>query len=144
LMLDVLAVPETRPLEALLGDMRRQRVQMAVVVDEHGGTEGIITMEDLLEEILGQIDDEHDPQMARTRVEAKGSTIVAGRLNLDEVAEATGFAVPDGPYETLAGFALARLGRLPEPGEMIVEAGWRIEVVAMDGRRIAALRVVAP
>ena len=144
LMHEVLAVPETRELEDVLADMRVRRNQLAVVVDEHGGTAGIITLEDILEEILGEIGDETDRVEVRTRSEAQGSTVVSGRLNLDEVEEATGFRVPEGPYETLAGFVVARMGYLPEVSDMVVFDGWRIEVVAVDGRRVATLRVVAP
>ena len=144
LMHQVLAVPETRELEDVLADMRVRRNQLAVVVDEHGGTAGIITLEDILEEILGEIGDETDRVEVRTRSEAQGSTVVSGRLNLDEVEEATGFRVPEGPYETLAGFVVARMGYLPEVSDMVVFDGWRIEVVAVDGHRVATLRVVAP
>ena len=143
LMRDVPFVPETRPLDNLFADLRSGRGQMAMIVDEHGGTAGIVTMEDLLEEIVGAIDDEHDRSLPRTNVEDSGSDIVSGRLNLDEVFEATGFEVPEGPYETLAGYVLARLGHLPQPSEMVEEDGWRVEVVAVVGRRIATLRVVA-
>ena len=144
LMHEVLAVPETRELEDVLADMRVRRNQLAVVVDEHGGTAGIITLEDILEEILGESGDETDRVEARTRSEAQGSTVVSGRLNLDEVEEATGFRVPEGPYETLAGFVVARMGYLPEVSDMVVFDGWRIEVVAVDGHRVATLRIVAP
>ncbi|MBT3247222.1 MAG: HlyC/CorC family transporter, partial [Actinobacteria bacterium] len=144
LMHDALAVPETRSLELLLDDMRLARKQMAVVVDEHGGTAGVITMEDLLEEIVGEIDDEHDPRVARTSVQEPGTTVIPGGFHLDEVEEASGFQVPEGPYETLAGFVLARLGHIPEPSEMVHEDGWCIEVVAVEGRRVATLRVVSP
>jgi len=144
LMHEVLAVPETRELEDVLADMRVRRNQLAVVIDEHGGTAGIITLEDILEEILGEIGDETDRVEVRTRSEAQGSTVVSGRLNLDEVEEATGFRVPEGPYETLAGFVVARMGYLPEVSDMVVFDGWRIEVVAVDGHRVATLRVVAP
>ena len=143
-MHEVLAVPETRELEDVLADMRVRRNQLAVVVDEHGGTAGIITLEDILEEILGEIGDETDRVEVRTRSEAQGSTVVSGRLNLDEVEEATGFRVPEGPYETLAGFVVARMGYLPEVSDTVVFDGWRIEVVAVDGHRVATLRVVAP
>jgi|TARA_B100002003_G_scaffold53003_1_gene48254 CBS domain containing-hemolysin-like protein len=142
LMRDVPFVPETRPLDDLFADLRSGRGQMAMIVDEHGGTAGIVSMEDLLEEIVGAIDDEHDRSLPRTRVEEPGSTVVSGSLNLDEVFEATGFEVPEGPYETLAGYVLACLGHLPQPSEMVEEDGWRVEVVAVIGRRIATLRVV--
>lgn len=145
LMAPVLAVPETRELDELLVELRDGGSQMAVVVDEHGGTAGIITLEDILEELVGEIDDEHDvPSAVFTRAEARGSTIVPGSLHPDEVREATGFEMPEGDYETLAGLVLARLGHIPEPGEMVEVDGWRLEVVAMDRLRIASIRVVAP
>ena len=144
LMHEVLAIPETRGLQNVLSDMRSARNQLAVVVDEHGSTAGIITLEDIVEEIVGEIGDEYDQIELRTHSEVQGSTIVSGLLNLDEVEEVTGFQVPEGPYETLAGFFLANRGSLPEPSEMIEVNGWRIEVVAVDGRRIATLRVVEP
>jgi|TARA_B110000263_G_scaffold195369_1_gene173745 CBS domain containing-hemolysin-like protein len=143
LMRDVPFVPETQPLDDLFADLRSGRGQMAMIVDEHGGTAGIVTMEDLLEEIVGAIDDEHDRSLPRTNVEDTDSKIVSGRLNLDEVLEATGFEVPEGPYETLAGYVLDCLGHLPQPSEMVEEDGWRVEVVAVFGRRIETLRVVA-
>ena len=144
LMHDVVAVPETRSLDGLLDDLRDHRSHMAVVVDEHGGTAGIVTVEDVLEEIVGEIDDEHDRQVVRTHADGSGSIVVSGRLNPDEVLDATGLRVPPGPYETLAGFVLQRLGRLPEPTAIVEHEGWRIEVVAVDGRRIATLRIVVP
>ena len=144
LMTDVHAVPETRELEHLFEDLRSSRGHLAVVVDEHGGTAGIITLEDLLEEIVGEIDDEYDVAADATRVEQFGSTVVSAGLHPDEVAEATGFVMPDGPYETLAGFVLDRLGYIPRPGHIVTCDGWRIEVVAMQRHRIVTARVVAP
>ena len=144
LMTDVFAVPETRELEHLFEDLRTDRQHMAVVVDEHGGTAGVITLEDLLEEIVGEIDDEYDVAAEATRVEQRGSFVVSAGLHPDEVAEATGFEMPDGPYETLAGFVLDRTGRIPRPGEIVTHDGWRIEVVAMARHRVVTVRVVAP
>jgi CBS domain containing-hemolysin-like protein len=115
-----------------------------VVVDEHGGTAGIITVEDVLEEIVGEIDDEHDHPVSRTQVDGRAGTTVSGSSSLDEVRDSVGLPIPDGPYETLAGFVLHRLGRLPEPATTVELEGWRIEVLVVDGRRIAKLRVVAP
>ena len=145
LMTPVPAVPEARELDELLADLREGGSQLAVVIDEHGGTAGIITLEDVLEEIVGEIDDEHDPEASVfTRVEARGSTVIAASLHPDEVNDAVGFEMPEGEYETLAGLVLDRLGHIPEPGEMVEVDGWRIEVVAMDRLRIATVRIVAP
>lgn len=145
LMVAVLAVPEARALDDLLADLREGGQQLAVVIDEHGGTAGIITLEDVLEEIVGEIDDEHDREPAAlTKVEAIGSTVIPASLHPDEVRDATGFAMPEGEYETLAGLVLDRLGHIPEPGEMCTVGDWRLEVVAMERLRVASVRVVAP
>jgi CBS domain containing-hemolysin-like protein len=142
LVAPVLAVPETRPLDDLLGDLRREGAQMAVVVDEYGGTAGIVTMEDLLEEIVGEITDEYDPPPVRvTRPSPGGAVVLPGGLHPDEVRDACGFDVPEGPYETLAGFVLAELGHLPQPGEGFTHEGWRLDVVAVEGHRVASVRL---
>lgn len=145
LMAPVLAVPEARDLDELLVDLREGGQQLAVVVDEHGGTAGIITLEDVLEELVGEIDDEHDIiSTSLTRVEAKGSTVIPASLHPDEVRDLTGFEMPAGEYETLAGLVLDQLGEIPSPGDMCTVDGWRLEVVAMERLRIASVRVVAP
>jgi CBS domain containing-hemolysin-like protein len=138
----VVAVPETRALDDLLGDLRREGAQMAVVVDEYGGTAGIVTMEDLLEEIVGEIADEYDPAPVRvTRPSPGGAVVLPGGLHPDEVRDACGFDVPAGPYETLAGFVLAELGHLPQPGESFMHDGWRLEVATVEGHRVASVRL---
>ncbi|MBT7331072.1 MAG: HlyC/CorC family transporter [Oceanospirillaceae bacterium] len=144
LMVEVLAVPETRGLAEIMDDLRNHQTQLALVVDEHGGTAGIVTLEDLLEEILGAINDEHDQQLPIVQATRTGEVIVVGRLNFDEVRETTGFVVPEGPYETLAGFVLTRLGHLPTLGEFVEQDGWRFEVMALQGHRIALLLVNKP
>ncbi|MBA2280544.1 MAG: hemolysin family protein [Actinomycetota bacterium] len=139
-------VPETADLAALLGDFRALGTpHLAVVVDEYGGTAGILTLEDVLEELVGEIDDEYDPAPAPTpQALPAGIHEVAGTLHPDEVADATAFGVPDGPYETLAGYVLDRLGRIPEPGARFTEDGWTIEVLEMERRRVATVRLTAP
>jgi CBS domain containing-hemolysin-like protein len=145
LMASVLAVPEARDLDELLVDLREGGQQLAVVIDEHGGTAGIITLEDVLEELVGEIDDEHDEiATSLTRVEAQGSTVIPASLHPDEVRDLTGFEMPEGEYETLAGLLLDQLGEIPTPGDMCTVRGWRLEVVAMERLRIASVRVVAP
>ncbi|MDQ4026369.1 MAG: hypothetical protein M3217_12920, partial [Actinomycetota bacterium] len=126
-------------------EMRRQRRHMAVVADEYGGTAGIVTMEDLLEEIVGDIEDEHDPTAgARLTQPPEGIHVVSGLLHRGEVEDATGFAMPEGHYDTLAGFLLDRLDRIPLPGDHVSYAGWEFKVVEMEGRRIAQVLCVAP
>jgi CBS domain containing-hemolysin-like protein len=139
-------VPESRDLESLLHDIRRSRTQLAVVVDEYGGTAGIVTLEDLVEEIVGDIEDEYDPEgpaAASTSV-PEGVFILSGLLHPDEVAEVCGFQMPDGSYETLAGFLLSLFDRIPTQGEHVSYNGWELKVVAMDGNRIDKVLVVRP
>jgi len=144
-MTEAFVVPESRPLASLLVELREAGSHLAVVVDEYGGTAGIVTMEDLIEEIIGEIDDEYDPEPAALSVEQpSGAFVLAGTLHPDEVAEACGFVVPSGEYETLAGFVLDRLGRLPVAGEWVAHDGWELEVVEMDRRRIDRVRLTPP
>lgn len=141
----VYAVPETRLLEDLLDDLRERHEHFAVVIDEYGGTAGILTLEDLLEEIVGEISDEYDvPAVTATAAGPSGAVNLAGGLHPDEVADATGFHVPEGDYETLAGFVLDRLGHIPAAGEEVVHRGWRLIVTEMDRHRIAAVRLQPP
>jgi putative hemolysin len=135
-------LPGSKPVLASLTEMRANRTHLAVVVDEYGGTDGIVTMEDILEELVGEIEDEYDPAaMARA-----DSSELDGLLHLDELAERTGIVLPEGPYETLAGFVQARLGRVPSAGDAVDAHGHRFTVVEMDGRRVARVRIapVAP
>jgi CBS domain containing-hemolysin-like protein len=118
---------------------------MAIVADEYGGVAGIVTLEDLLEEIVGDIADEYDAAGPRlTAPLPAGTTVVEGSLHLDEVGMVTGLWLPDGPYETLAGFVLHQLGHLPVPGERLRHEGWLVEVLSMERRRVASLRITAP
>jgi CBS domain containing-hemolysin-like protein len=144
IMAEPLVVPETRDLVDILEDFRATGTEMAVVIDEHGGTAGILTLEDVLEEIVGEVDDEHDEASDLTGGVGDGVYLVAGTLHLDEVADLGGLELPKGEYETIAGFVLDRLGRIPAPGDSIPYNGWHIRVVEMDGRRIASLQLVAP
>jgi CBS domain containing-hemolysin-like protein len=139
-----LIVPESKALPSLLVEMRVRREQMVVVVDEFGGTAGIITLEDLLEEIVGEIEDEYDRSSPATSTPAPGVNVVSGMLHPDEVRERTGFDMPEGDYDTLAGFLLALFDRIPEPGDQIAYDGWEFKVTAMDGRRIDSVLLVEP
>ncbi|HYZ47005.1 MAG TPA: hemolysin family protein [Actinomycetota bacterium] len=139
-----ITVPESRSLGSLLVEMRRERQHLAIVLDEYGGTSGIITLEDLLEEIVGDIEDEHDPARAGRPRPPTGIEVLSGMLHRDEVREACGFEMPEGDYETLAGFLLWLLRRIPEQGDHATYRGWEFKVVEMDGRRIASVLAVAP
>jgi magnesium and cobalt exporter, CNNM family len=135
-------VPESLDADALLERLRGSGLQIAIVVDEYGGTAGIVTMEDLVEEIIGDVRDEHDRgEAAPVRPLGTASWMVSGLLRADEVGEATGFRMPDGDYETLAGLVLTRLGEIPEVGDEVRVDGWRVTVMAMDRHRVAELRV---
>ena len=135
-------VPGSLDGDALLTALRGSGLQMAVVVDEYGGTAGIVTLEDLIEEIVGDVHDEHDgAERAQVQPLGDGGWLVAGLLRADEVAEATGFDMPEGPYETLAGLVLARLGRLPDVGDDLVVDGRRLTVTRRDRNRVAELRM---
>ncbi len=145
IMQEAMIVPESRTLESLLLEMRRERKQLAIVVDEYGGTAGIITLEDLLEEIVGDIEDEYDRATApRMTASPKGVHVVSGMLHPDEVEQGTGFYMPEGDYETLAGFLLTLFNRIPEQGDHISYDGWELKVVEMDGKRISKVLLVAP
>jgi CBS domain containing-hemolysin-like protein len=142
LMVAPFVVPETRKLGDLLGDLRAVGTHLAVVVDEHGGTAGIITLEDVLEEIVGEIDDEHDrPSPRLTALVRPGTWRLDGSLHPDEVFDASGLVMPEGDYETLAGFVLDRLGRIPDAGDRFEHDEWEIEVVALEGRRVATVEL---
>ncbi len=137
--------PESLSGDALLTQLRASGLQLAVVVDEYGGTAGIVTLEDLVEEIVGDVRDEHDArEQARVRPLGAGSWLVSGLLRDDEVAEVTGFAMPEGDYETLAGLVLARLGCIPDVGDDVEVDGWHLTVTRRDRNRVAELRVTAP
>ena len=140
----ILAIPETRDLLSVMTDMRRQRIPLAVVVDEHGGTEGIVSIEDLLEEIVGEIEDEYDAAVENGLEERSGVFTISGNLHPHEVADMCGFEIQDGQFETIAGFALEKLQRIPSPGEMFRYERWKIEILEMDNLRIARLRLTEP
>jgi CBS domain containing-hemolysin-like protein len=133
-------VPDSRPAERVLDDLRRTRAHMAVVLDEYGGTAGIITMEDLIEEVIGDISDEYD-MAARSAIESNGVLELDGTMSLIDVRSDHRVQIPEGDWTTLGGYAFAKLGRLPKMGDRVPVPGGELEVIAMDGRRIAALRV---
>lgn len=139
-MRDPLYVPATRSAVRVLDDLRKTRAHMAVVLDEYGGTAGIVTMEDLIEEVIGDIADEYD-HVAREAVEVNGVLELAGNLSLIDVRSDHRVQVPEGDWTTLGGYVFARLGRIPRVGDRVVFPGGDLEVIAMDGRRVAGVRV---
>lgn len=135
-------VPTSLDGDALLDRLRSQGLQVAVVVDEYGGTAGIVTLEDLVEEIVGDVRDEHDRmEVAQVRPLDKATWMISGLLRDDELAEATGFTMPEGDYETVAGLVLDRLGRIPDVGDEVELDGWWLTVMRMDRHRVADLRL---
>ncbi|MBB33463.1 MAG: hypothetical protein CL455_07400 [Acidimicrobiaceae bacterium] len=144
IMSEVLAVPETRDLVSIMTDMRQKRIPMVIVVDEHGGTEGLVSVEDLLEEIVGEIEDEYDFAQKIESSDAEGVYTIEGSLHLHEVEEICGLTIPKKPYETIGGFALDKLQRIPTEGEVFRYRKWKIEVLEMDRLRVAKIRLTAP
>ena len=110
---EIKVLPGSKHVLAALSEMRREGHHLAIVVDEYGGTDGIVTLEDLIEEVIGDIRDEYDAPDDEPRRLVGGEVEVDGKLNLDEVAELTGLELPEGPYATVAGYVMAALGRLP-------------------------------
>ncbi len=137
---DALYVPDTRPAERVLDDLRKTRAHLAVALDEYGGTAGMLTMEDLVEEVIGDIADEYD-QRERTSVETDGVLELAGTLSLVDVRSDHRIPIPEGDWTTLGGYAFSALGRLPKIEDRVTFPGGELEVVAMEGRRVAGLRV---
>jgi putative hemolysin len=142
LVREVKRLPGTAGVLTALSEMRRENQHLAIVVDEYGGTDGIVTLEDLIEEVIGEIYDEYDEDVAGEGDERPdGPHEVDGLLNLDDFREVTGLQLPEGPYETVAGYVLAELGRLPVVGDSVEAEGRTLTVLELDGRRIARISV---
>jgi putative hemolysin len=139
---ELVAFPETAGVLDVLHEMQTRRVQLALVVDEHGAAAGIVTVEDLLEELVGEIYDESDRDVVGVRREPDGSLVMPGRFPVHDLVDVGVTGMPEGPYATVAGLVLDRLGRVPEqPGDRVVVAGRSIEVLAVDGRAITQVRI---
>jgi CBS domain containing-hemolysin-like protein len=134
-------VPETKRIDDLLREMQRSRQHMAVVVDEYGGSTGIVTLEDIVEEIVGEIEDEHDRAPAFVERLPDGSYWVSGRTNIDELNEALDWNLPKEDYETVAGLVLATLHRIPRTGEEFQIPGYTVTVLEADSRRVGAVKI---
>jgi CBS domain containing-hemolysin-like protein len=141
MMRPVHVVPGSREVEEVLADFKRLKEHMAVVLDEYGGTAGIVTMEDLLEEIVGEILDEYDEPELPTTTTPDADVLIPGSLNIGEMNERFGLAVPDDDYTTVGGFVFGALGRLPIVGDRVTASHAVFTVKAMDGRRIETLAV---
>ncbi|MEU0968296.1 hemolysin family protein [Streptomyces sp. NPDC005917] len=147
-MREPLLVPESLTVDRLLDRLGGRRT-MAVVIDEYGGTAGVATLEDIVEEVVGEVRDEHDPHetpdLAPAGADEQGRALYSadGAARLDQLAR-VGLRAPEGPYETLAGLVATELGRIPETGDSVEVAGWRFDVVDASGRRAAQVLLHAP
>jgi putative hemolysin len=135
-----LALPESLGVLDALRRLQAERQAMAIVINEYGGTEGIVTVEDLLEELVGEIYDEFDSDSSGIRREPDGSLVLPGSFPMHDLVD-LGISLPEGPYTTVAGLALQRFGRVPNVGETVEVDGWRLEVLAVERRAITRLRL---
>jgi CBS domain containing-hemolysin-like protein len=134
-----LFVPDTKPLESLLREMRGEHAQIAIVIDEFGGTEGVVTIEDLIEEIVGEIVDELDEDAPELEHGADGSVLMSGSFAIAELNALYALALPDEDYTTVGGFMLGRLGRVARVADEVTIRGGTLRVLEMDGRRVARI-----
>jgi len=139
---DLPAVPSSLALEPLLDQLRAAGPQMAIVVDEYGGTDGLVTLEDIVEELVGEVPDEHDPPMVRRSRRSGEGWSVSGLLRPDEVTAVTGLNIPEGDYETVSGLVHERLGRLPRRGDTVEIGSVRLVVERVVNRRLERLLVI--
>lgn len=138
---EVLRLPGTKQVIPTLTKMRAESMHLAIVVDEYGGTAGIVTMEDLVEELIGDIRDEYDTDASEGVINPGSDVIVDGLLNLEDFRDETNIELPEGPYETVAGFVAAQLGRIPMVNDEIEVPGGQLTVTEMDGRRVSRIHV---
>lgn len=138
-------VPQAMPVNELMAAFRRKRVHLAIVVDEYGGTAGVVSLEDVLEEIVGEIEDEYDQEEELISEQADGSLLVEARLEIEELSERLGVELPDslpeGRFETVGGFVTTLLGRVPRPQEEVVYGPIRMVITGADQRRVTQVQV---
>jgi CBS domain containing-hemolysin-like protein len=134
-------VPETKKISQLLKELRDRKSHMAVVIDEYGGLAGLVTIEDIIEEIVGEIRDEHDPEERRIVTTAEGDLLVDARLDIEDLAERLGVQIPEGNFESVGGFIINLLGRMPQPHETVAYAPLEMIIESADARKIHTVRV---
>jgi len=135
-------VPESKLVSSLLRDFQREKQQMAIIVDEYGGTAGLVTLEDIVEELVGEIEDEHEVEEESEIVEqTDGSLVVLGHVDVDEVEKLLGVPLDDEAYETVSGLVLSHLKRIPVPGEKFTARGVEFEIIEADEKSIIKLRL---
>ena len=137
---DVYFVPETKPLSELLRELQSRKVHIAIVVDEYGGTAGLVTIEDILEEIVGEIQDEYDPEEFLMQQVSDDEYIFSARIDLDDINDLMSAELPTDEADTLGGLVYNLLGRVPEVGDSVEVAGLHLTVLDVDGRRIGRIR----
>lgn len=138
----VLYTPETKKISNLLQEFRKKQLHLAIVVDEYGGTEGVVTIEDILEEIVGEIEDEYDEEEDQFIQEASGSWIVDARMSILDVEEELGIEIPqEGDYDTIGGYIFHRAGSIPAKGFIIKHDTFQIEVLKSNDRRVEKVRI---
>jgi CBS domain containing-hemolysin-like protein len=134
-------IPENKPVSHLMKEMQERKFHLAMVVDEYGGVVGIVTLEDCLEELVGDIVDEYDNEEAEYTRLPDGEYLIDGAMSVGEVAELLDADLPDDGWDTLAGFVFGTLGHVPEPGDAVEADGWRFAAEVVNGRRIRQVRV---
>lgn len=135
-------IPESKPITELLREFQLKKMHMVIVVDEFGGVRGLVTLEDVIEEIVGEIDDEHDDEDSELRVVDERTVIVDAKIDVEEVEAYFGMQFPEGPYESVGGFIIHRLGKVPASGALVQENGLSFKVLGADPRRIKSVRIV--
>ncbi|WP_035216667.1 hemolysin family protein [Desulfobulbus elongatus] len=135
-------IPESKPITELLREFQSKKTHMAIVVDEFGGVRGLVTFEDVIEEIVGEIGDEHDEEDSDLRVVDERTVIVDAKIDIEEVETHFGLRLPEGPYESVGGFIIHRLGKVPQIGALVQENGLSFKVLGADPRRIKSVRIV--
>jgi putative hemolysin len=140
LVRSIMFLPGTKGVLPALSEMRTQRQQIAIVLDEYGGTDGIVTLEDLVETLIGDIHDEYDDQTSEVSNQSRtGDYEIDGLISLEDLAEQTRVEVPEGPYETLSGYVMHSLGRIPEVNDVVHVGTARFTVLSMEGKRVGTL-----
>jgi len=139
-----LFILEDRPIGLLLRDFNAKQIHMAIVTDEFGSVRGLVTLEDVLEEIVGEIHDEHDTDLTRWRVLDPNTVITDAKVDIEEVESFFAVVLPEGPYESIGGLVIHQLGHIPRPGESVETCGLSIQVLSASKRRISSLKISRP
>ena len=135
-------IPESKPITELLREFQLKKIHLAIVVDEFGGVRGLVTLEDVIEEIVGEIDDEHDDEESELRVVDERTVVVDAKIEIEEVEAHFRLSLPEGPYESVGGFIIHRLGKVPPAGVVVQEGPLSFKVLSADQRRIKSVRIV--